>query len=436
MRARPPIKRYNKPETSGNLADRDENSATSKLQSGNNNGPDNNRPGVNNQSGNTNRSERRFTSGFREPYSNSRGVFSAIDLGTNNCRLLIARPIQNGFRVVDAFSRIVRLGAGLSETGMLSELAMDRTIEALKVCAHKIQKKRVTCMRHVATEALRVATNAPEFIARVRSEVGINLETISTAEEARLAVMGCQSLIDKGNRHALVFDIGGGSTELIWVRVQQGQPVEMCGWMSIPWGVVNLTETYGKASRDGCQKSYRQMVEEVTAHLSGFERAYGLNERLKDRKVQFLGTSGTVTTLASLHLKLERYDRDKIDGAWMRASDITHLSRKVAAMTDIERASQPCIGKERADLVVAGCAVLESLLTMWPVEQLRVADRGIREGILRGLMEDEMPIIRINPPPLLKTTPAFSNITSFSSSTNIKTQDKLLHRTGRKNCNE
>ena len=329
----------------------------------------------------------------------ARGVYSAIDLGTNNCRLLVAKPTGKGFRVIDAFSRIVRLGEGVSQNNRLSEEAMDRTIEALKVCAEKIKRRNVTCMRHVATEACRVADNADEFVARVRKETGINLDVISAGEEARLAVMGCQSLISPGNKNALVFDIGGGSTELIWVRVLKGKKTEMRGWMSIPWGVVNLSEEYGQSKQRLPAADYSKMVETVRKHLLSFEDTHQISDVVRRRRTQFLGTSGTVTTLASLHLKLPRYIRDRVDGAWMKTRDIKQLSRKVASMSHAERAAQPCIGEERADLVVAGCAILEAILGMWHVPSLRVADRGIREGILRGLMQTETPPLRVDASP-------------------------------------
>jgi len=332
----------------------------------------------------------------RDPQRNSfrRGVYSAIDLGTNNCRLLIARPTQNGFRVIDAFSRIVRLGEGVSTNNTLSQAAMDRTIEALKVCAEKIARRGVTCMRHVATEACRVADNSAEFVGRVKAETGINLDVISAGEEARLAVMGCQSLIAPGNRNALVFDIGGGSTELIWVRVNRSQTTEISGWMSIPWGVVNLSEKFGQAGATVAETHYQQMVSTVSGHLQSFEDAHRISEVVDHKRTQFLGTSGTVTTLASLHLKLPRYVRERVDGAWMKTHDIHQLSRQVARMSHAERRAQPCIGNERADLVVAGCAILEAILGTWQVPSLRVADRGIREGILRGLMQTEDPPLR------------------------------------------
>ncbi len=318
-------------------------------------------------------------------------VYSAIDLGTNNCRLLIAKQTKNGFRVIDAFSRIVRLGEGVGKDNRLSEEAMDRTIEALKVCAEKLARRSVTCMRHVATEACRVAENSDEFVSRVKRETGINLDVISAGEEARLAVLGCQSLIAPDKKNVLVFDIGGGSTELIWVKVRPGKANEICGWMSVPWGVVNLTEKFSKPGKTPKPKKYQKMIATMAEHLQAFEDAHQLSTVLKGRHTQFLGTSGTVTTLASLHLGLPRYIRDRVDGAWMKSRDIGVLSRKVAEMTPEERAAEPCIGEERADLVVAGCAILEAILDMWPVPSLRVADRGIREGILRGLMEMDEP---------------------------------------------
>lgn len=319
------------------------------------------------------------------------GIYSAIDLGTNNCRLLIAKPTKHGFRVIDAFSRIVRLGEGVGKDNRLSDEAMDRTIDALKVCSEKLARRGVTCMRHVATEACRIADNSDEFIARVKRETGINLDVISAGEEARLAVLGCQSLIAPDKRNALVFDIGGGSTELIWVRVHPGRQTQIKGWVSVPWGVVNLTEAFTSPGKVLQKKEYKEMVNAVEGHLQAFNDAHDLNKILKGRHTQFLGTSGTVTTLASLHLELPRYMRDKVDGAWMKAKDIKALSRKVAEMTPEERAAEPCIGSERADLVVAGCAILEAILGMWQVPSLRVADRGIREGILRGLMQLDQP---------------------------------------------
>ena len=303
--------------------------------------------------------------------------YAALDLGTNNCRLLIARPQGNGFAVVDAFSRIVRLGEGLAATGKLSDEAIERTIAALRVCADKLKRRDVALARSVATEACRRASNGQEFIRRAHAETGIALDIISAEEEARLAVLGCHALIEPGEGSALVFDIGGGSTELVLIDTRTAQP-KILDWHSAPWGVVSLTEHVGDAGAG----TYRAMREAVRQSFAPFAA------RLPGggRGLRLLGTSGTVTTLASVHLGLSSYDRSAVDGLIMPASAMRAVSAHIASLDMAGRAAVPCIGQERADLVVAGCAILEEILDIWPAEQLGIADRGIREGILRRLM--------------------------------------------------
>jgi exopolyphosphatase/guanosine-5'-triphosphate,3'-diphosphate pyrophosphatase len=327
--------------------------------------------------------ESEFPDAARQPQAN----YAALDLGTNNCRLLIARPARGGFRVVDAFSRIVRLGEGLANSGELSEAAMARTIEALKVCAGKIGQRRVAAGRYVATEACRRAENCGVFLDRVRDEIGIELEIISTAEEARLVVAGCAPLLHSRIPYALVFDIGGGSTEIVWLRrhgSRYGVP-EILGSVSLPFGVVTFTERFG-----GIEVSptiYRAMVAEAEAALQPFEREHGIRREVRARQVQMLGSSGTVTTLAGVHLALPRYVRAFVDGSMLTFDQIELVSRHLAGL-DIEgRAANPCVGRERADLVLSGCAILDAICSTWPVGRLRVADRGIREGILFELMQ-------------------------------------------------
>ena len=303
--------------------------------------------------------------------------YAALDLGTNNCRLLIARPQGAGFTVVDAFSRIVRLGEGLAATGTLSDEAIERTIAALRVCADKLKRRDVALARSVATEACRRAANGPEFIERAYRETGIMLDIISAEEEARLAVLGCHALIEIGEGAALVFDIGGGSTELVLVDTRSEQPAVL-DWHSAPWGVVSLTESIGRTAPD----SYAAMRAAVRESFAGF--AARLPSDVARRKL--LGTSGTVTTLASVHLGLPSYDRSAVDGLIMPAAAMREVSRRIASLDMAGRSEVPCIGPERADLVVAGCAILEEILDIWPAEQLGIADRGIREGILRRLM--------------------------------------------------
>lgn len=314
----------------------------------------------------------------------SQHMLAALDLGTNNCRLLVARPSGGGFRIVDAFSRIVRLGEGLSASGRLSEAAMDRTIAALKICADKMRRRGATHTRSVATEACRRAGNCDHFVDRVRRETGIAIEIISTREEAELAFNGCAPLLDSQLSRALVFDIGGGSTELGWLSVSRGALPRLEAWMSVPLGVVTLTERYGGDCFTA--ESYRAMVAEIAVHLRPFEAANGIAHRIALGEVQMLGTSGTVTTLAGVHLGLRRYDRAHVDGCHLDFAVIREISHGLAAMNCAGRAASPCIGPERADLVVAGCAILEAICLQWPVGRLRVADRGVREGILFGLL--------------------------------------------------
>jgi exopolyphosphatase/guanosine-5'-triphosphate,3'-diphosphate pyrophosphatase len=324
--------------------------------------------------------------GAHGPRWPSRRAYAAIDLGTNNCRLLIARPSADGFVVVDAFSRIVRLGEGLTTTGRISDAAIDRAIAALTVCADKLRRRHVALARSVATEACRRAENGVAFIERVYRETGIALDIITAKEEARLAVLGCHALLEPGDGPALIFDIGGGSTELVLVDTASPVPT-ILDWQSAPWGVVSLTESETGDLDDPAERiaAYDRMRARVSEAFATFATRLPRNAP----HIRLLGTSGTVTTLASLHLELLRYDRQAIDGLIVPTDAMREISVRLATMSMAERKLLPCIGTERADLVVAGCAILESILDIWPAERLGVADRGIREGILRGLMDRE-----------------------------------------------
>lgn len=315
-----------------------------------------------------------------------RTAYAALDLGTNNCRLLIARAGGDDFTVVDAFSRVVRLGEGLTSTGRMSDEAMDRAVEALTVCAEKLKKRNVVLARSVATEACRQAVNGAQFIERVKRETGIHLDIISPKEEARLAVMGCHALLEQGAGPALIFDIGGGSTELVLVSTS-GLVPEILDWVSVPWGVVSLTESERAEAETPEQLNaiYTSMRAKVMASFAEF--AARLPEDGGDRRL--LGTSGTVTTLASVYLKLNSYDRRAVDGLHLPTAAMRDVSRELASRNIEGRAEFPTIGHERADLVVAGCAILETIFDIWPGERLGVADRGIREGILRALMASD-----------------------------------------------
>ena len=314
-----------------------------------------------------------------------RRTYAALDLGTNNCRLLIARPAADGFVVIDAFSRIVRLGEGLAASGRLSDAAMDRAVSALAVCADKLRRRNVSLVRSVATEACRRASNGRAFVERVQAETGIKLEIISPEQEARLAVTGCHALLEPGDGPALIFDIGGGSTELILLDSRGDAPPTVDDWFSAPWGVVSLSES--EPHKGGDEAALRAAYERMRGHVAAAFAPFA--DTLARRGVapgRLLGTSGTVTTLASLHLDLPSYDRRAVDGLIVPAGAMRAVSQRLAGLSVAQRATLPCIGAERADLVVAGCAILEVILDLWPAERLGVADRGIREGILRTLI--------------------------------------------------
>jgi len=320
------------------------------------------------------------------------GLYAALDLGTNNCRLLVAQPTRPGqFRVVDAFSRIVRLGEGLGASGMLSTEAMDRAIEALKVCASKLASKNVRRMRLIATEACRAAGNGEEFLARVTAEAGLDLEVINRETEARLAVSGCASLIGREARSAVLFDIGGGSSEIAVLQIKDHRSPRLANhithWTSLPVGVVTLSERHG--GRHVTPEIFEAMVNEVEDMLSRFDSPASHELNSENSGFHMIGTSGTVTTLAGVFLNLPRYDRRQVDGLWMTADEVTAMQDKLVALDFQERAANPCIGPDRADLVLAGCAILEAIRRRFPASRMRVADRGLREGLLTEMMADD-----------------------------------------------
>jgi exopolyphosphatase/guanosine-5'-triphosphate,3'-diphosphate pyrophosphatase len=311
-------------------------------------------------------------------------AYAALDLGTNNCRLLVAVPDATGFRVIDAFSRIVRLGEGLFTSGRISQTAQIRALAALAVCRDKLRDNRVARSRLVATEACRAATNGPAFLDLVRNELGLDLELIDRETEARLAVEGCAPLFAADVDSALLFDIGGGSTELAWITDVASDTPRIAEWVSLPVGVVTLAERHG--GRDVSPELFAAMIEEVARLLDAFPPRSRITAAARAGRFHLLGTSGTVTTVAGLHLGLRRYDRRKVDGVWLREGDVSEVVETILGLSFAERASHPCIGAERADLVLAGCAILEAIRDAFPARRLRVADRGLREGILVGLM--------------------------------------------------
>jgi exopolyphosphatase / guanosine-5'-triphosphate,3'-diphosphate pyrophosphatase len=333
---------------------------------------------------------RRDTRGERRAPApqHSGATYAALDLGTNNCRLLVARPTPGGFRVIDAFSRIIRLGEGVAASGRISEAAIMRAVDALLVCREKMRARGVARARLIATAACRAAENGEEFRSRVAKEAGLELEIIDSATEARLAATGCTELFDPGANGIILFDIGGGSSEL--VRLNRSRPgrsgpptPEIVGWASLPVGVVTLAERYG--GKTVSREIYDAMVEEVATFVDRFAA-----DHCGDlESFHTLGTSGTVTTIAGVYLRLPRYDRRRVDGCWLTDDEISRVVAELMAMSFEQRAANPCIGAERADLVLAGCAILDAIRRKFPCKRLRVADRGLREGMLVEMMRED-----------------------------------------------
>ena len=336
--------------------------------------------------------------GRRSPYGHPRHddaggpdlsgpTYAALDLGTNNCRLLVARATRDSFRVIDAFSRIIRLGEGITSSGVLSEPAILRAVDALRVCRAKMRNRGVTRSRLIATEACRSAGNGLDFLERIRNEVGIELEIVDREIEARLAATGCTPLVDPSSDGVILFDIGGGSSELVRLGrcspTRHGPPhPSIDAWVSIPIGVVTLAERHGGVTVS--RESFEAMIAEVAVHVDRFASEHGGTAGL-----HLLGTSGTVTTIAGVYLNLLRYERRRVDGCWMTDGQVTGVVERLLAMSYEGRVANPCIGAERADLVLAGCAILEAIRRAFPCERLRVADRGLREGMLVQMMRED-----------------------------------------------
>jgi len=317
-------------------------------------------------------------------------AYAALDLGTNNCRLLIARVSHDGFRVIDSFSRIIRLGEGIATTGRISDAAISRAVSALSVCGDKIRAKGAKRLRTIATEACRAADNSDAFLDLIERETGIKLEVIDRETESTLAAIGCSPLLDADAKGAILFDIGGGSTEVVRIERPGGNmhaPPAKGPWVSLPLGVVTLAEQFG--GTHVTRESYRAMVDEVAKHLAPFAAQYGHDLS----NMHLLGTSGTVTTVAGVHLGLSHYDRRRVDGLWMNDAEMDRAIARLLDMTYQERAQNACIGAERADLVLAGCAILDAIRAAFPLPRLRVADRGLREGMLVEMMRADGAIL-------------------------------------------
>lgn len=343
----------------------------------------------------------------RNAVNDNKPLYAALDLGTNSCRMLIAEPDGTHFKIVDAFSKSVRLGLDLERTGSLSRSGINRTLQALHVCSHKLKKLGVTNTRLIATEACRRARNGDQFMRRIRSETGLSLEIITPAEEARLAVVSCTPLLEPKAEHVLVVDIGGGSTELVWIDMshvpREARRKAMFGlrpgihemadlpgarvvdWISVPLGVATLMERYSDVEEDGAKFALMACYfEEMLEDFSPYQDL--VNAEILS-KLQIIGTSGTVTTLGAMHLGLKRYDRNKVDGLRLGSNDINAVIERFLKLGPVGRSREPGIGRDRAELIMSGSAILQTLMRIWPTQYVRVADRGLREGMLFSMMD-------------------------------------------------
>lgn len=322
---------------------------------------------------------------FSHHTENTTEYIAALDLGTTTCRLLIATITPEGPQVVDSFVRVIRLGDELATKGHISKEAMKRAITALTICAEKLKSYKVKRQRCVATAACREASNRETFLETIRLKTGLELEVITTAEEARLAIVGCADLLDLTTRYAIAFDIGGGSTEVMWMELFPHKLPEIIEWISLPLGVVTVAETLRNEpySFAFLQKVRKAVAEEMKAFC---DKAY-IYPQLRQQNIQLIGTSGTVTTLAALYMNLERYDRAQVNGLKLSAEVVKQTISSLYTMTPEKRLLHPCIGPMRADLVMGGVAIFEGIYDVFPINPVRVADRGVREGILLDLMQ-------------------------------------------------
>ncbi len=331
-------------------------------------------------------------------------LYAALDLGTNSCRMLIAQPKGSGFHVVDSFSKSVQLGSGLERTGRLSRASMGRTVQALRICQQKLKRNKVQRMRLVATEACRRARNARDFIRQIRRETGLTMEIIQPEEEARLAVVSCAPLVSTRTDQLLVVDIGGGSTELVWIdlssvpnrdrpraimRLHAGfrapdspfPAAKVVDWISVPLGVATLRDQFSDVEDDAARFALMSwFFEENLSEFAPYK-----DEQAR-KGFQIVGTSGTVTTVAASHLGLRRYDRTKVDGLRMTSDQIDAVIRGYLRLGPTGRRRDPRIGEDRHALIMSGSAILQALLRLWPTDRLSVADRGLREGLLYAQM--------------------------------------------------
>ena len=292
---------------------------------------------------------------------------AAIDVGSNTVRMLIGECRDNMLYPEKYYRSISRLAGGFSPQNELADESMERTLDVLNRYSKILQSSGVADVRVVGTAALRRAVNRQLFVDRVQTETGLVIEIIDGAEEARLMARGVLSVVQPVPAAAVIFDIGGGSTE--FVCVQQGM---IKFQQSYALGVVQLSEGFSTVQQ---RNNYvAQVVSRFVAMLAGHD--------LLAQPYQLIGTAGTLTTLAAMHLQLAEYDARLINNHVIPAGYLRTLQLKLQAMSEFERENLIGMEKGRGDLILPGLDIVLQLLERFELKELKIADSGLLEGVL------------------------------------------------------
>jgi exopolyphosphatase/guanosine-5'-triphosphate,3'-diphosphate pyrophosphatase len=321
---------------------------------------------------------------------------------------------ERRLKVIDSFAKIISLGEGIKQTGVLSEEAIERTIVALRACKKKLDSHRIYKMRAVATEACRQASNTKSLIERVNSEIGVDLEVISPQEEARLVLKGCSGVISDEKNYGILMDIGGGSTEVVWLKINKGMTrptISVIDSISLPFGVVTISDTYTHSKNN--QEIYTVLRKNILSTIDTFMKKNNIRTNFSKGDVQVITSSGTTTTLGSLTLGLSTYDRSSVDGKDFSSKKIVEVGEELLSRYLSSTPTTVKLGKEknfitnkffdhvldksseefkifaynRMGLLAAGVVIINSILESIGDCLVRIADRGVREGILYDLMD-------------------------------------------------
>ncbi len=307
----------------------------------------------------------------------------AIDIGSNSVRLLVAEALRgSNYRILDEEREPTRLGRSVSSKGQLDDESMERTIAALNTFKQIAAGYQVTTLRTIATCAVRESRNGPEFCRRVREQVGLDVEVISGEREAQLAFASVQHAFDLSSKNVIVADIGGGSTELIFAT---GNLIESI--FSTPLGAVRLTEQFGigEGVEDADFARGLERLEEEVASC------------LKKRTTRplfaphfLVGCGGTFTTLAELMMAAKREVDVPVAGYRVSQAEIRHLLDRLTKMPLRARRNLPGMTPDRADIIVAGLTIVDALLKRFRVNTVLVHTRGVRDGLVREMIEESL----------------------------------------------